>query len=136
MKIRTRGIIDKGVVAEERDARLELRDLDEELRRHLRLRIKTRSQRRILVGRARRARRLHAHEQHLVPRHLRLHTRLRKRDVRFKQHLEEQVLCRTIGTDTFKVGELLIRLAYRCGSITERRRVELQNTRADVEVSF
>ena len=36
LKIRTREIIDKGVVAEERDARLELRDLYEELRRHLR----------------------------------------------------------------------------------------------------
>ena len=33
LKVRSRGIIDKGAIAEERDARLELRDLDEELRR-------------------------------------------------------------------------------------------------------
>ena len=46
LKVRARGIIDKGIVAKKRDARLELRDLDEELRRHLRLRIKTRGQQR------------------------------------------------------------------------------------------
>ena len=50
LEVRAGGVIREGVVAEERDFRLELRDFEEERRVHLRLRVEAGGERRARCG--------------------------------------------------------------------------------------